>query len=108
MTHTVLTLVSQGHSQGDHCLYAARSPPICKLLGWVWVGVWVGGCVEGWGFGVWVGLEQKLVSPTRGVWVVLRWAGWVGWVGTETHPDPDPTRDAFLFLGILLYRKKKR
>ena len=40
------------------------------LLGWVWVGVWVGGCV------CWVGLEGF------GVWVALRGCGWVGvWVG---------------------------
>ena len=41
---TVLTLVvSQGHGQGDRCLYAARSPPIFKLVvGWVggWEGQW--------------------------------------------------------------------
>ena len=57
MLNLLLTLVvSQGHSQGDHCLYAARSPPICKLVGWVrgWVCElgWVGLC-----FGVWVGLR---------------------------------------------------
>ena len=113
MTHTVLTLVvSQGHSQGDHCLYAARSPPICKLLGWVWVAVWVGGCVGLEGFGVWVALRWGVggwvcgglgclrwvgtetlftwvspfhPGPTWGVWVGLRWEGWVG---TETHPGP--------------------
>ena len=45
---TVLTLVV---SQGDRCLYAARSPPNCQLvIGWV--GVFV--ALEG--FGVWVGV----------------------------------------------------
>ena len=49
------------------------------------VGVWVGGCVEGWGFRCEreresVGLEQKLVSPWTHMgglgWVALGGLGW--------------------------------
>ena len=81
------------------------------------VGVWVGGCVEGWG--VCVGLEQKPFSPgfhlftldphggygvgwrvsgfglrCVGLWVggcVEGWGyRWLRWVGTETSVTLDP------------------
>ena len=76
---TVLTLVV---SQGDRCLYAARSPPVCKLVAAVfagWVGGRVSGCVCGldWGVsGVGLGCGLGWVGFALGCG-----SGGAGWVG---------------------------